>query len=83
MYKHSVSKGLILRVCVYMCVFCPTVQCGFAPIHCAARANHRDCVTLLLQSGACGVNEKTQFGENPFLIACLNGSYDVARFVWI
>ena len=68
-------------MCMYICILSMfmILQCGFAPIHCAARGNHIQCVTLLLQSGACHVNEKTEFGENPFVIACLNGSVTVAR----
>ena len=57
------------------------LQCGFAPIHCAARGNHTACVEFLINSRDCDVNEKTQFGETPFLIACLSGSLEVARYV--
>ena len=63
-----------------MCVVC-VLQCGFAPIHSAARGSHTACVELLVISRGCDVNEKTQFGETPFLIACLSGSLNVARSV--
>jgi ankyrin repeat protein len=57
-------------------------HCGFAPIHCAARGNNTACVELLINSRGCDVNEKTQFGETPFLIACLSGSLEVARYLY-
>ena len=56
------------------------MQSGYTAIHCAARDDHKHCVELLVMSKKCGVNELTQFGETPLLIACLNGSTDVARF---
>ena len=67
---------------MYMYVCCFLIfQCGLAPIHCATVNNHQETVKLLIQKGACAVNQTTEYGETPFQIACLNGHTELAMLV--
>lgn len=57
-----------------------SLQNGWTPLHCAARAGKFDCVKLLVESGASPKSE-TNYGSAPIWFAASEGHNDVLEYL--